>query len=161
MTKICSIDDCAQSVKAKNLCQRHYSREASRRWRAKNPDLNRERQCGYTEAWRAENPDQSREMSREDSRKLRARKRELTVEGIDYDDIWSRQGGYCYLCNGSMDRHIPYLDDDRRVNPEFASVDHLIPISKGGSHTSENLAFMHMACNRCKSTSLVFAMWEV
>jgi 5-methylcytosine-specific restriction endonuclease McrA len=36
-------------------------------------------------------------------------------------------------------------------HPASASLDHRIPLSKGGSHTAENTQLAHLACNVRKS----------
>lgn len=36
------------------------------------------------------------------------------------------------------------------MHPDDASIDHVIPLSKGGSHTLSNIAVIHMTVNRMK-----------
>jgi 5-methylcytosine-specific restriction endonuclease McrA len=40
----------------------------------------------------------------------------------------------------------------RELEPDFASVDHKIPISAGGQHSMENLWVLHADVNRAKNT---------
>lgn len=40
----------------------------------------------------------------------------------------------------------------RRLTPDEASLDHIIPISRGGQHTPENIQILHRDVNRAKST---------
>lgn len=54
----------------------------------------------------------------------------------------------CYLCN-------------RKINPELtspdpmsATLDHVIPLSRGGGHTWDNLLPTHLICNELKSNEL-------
>lgn len=53
-------------------------------------------------------------------------------------EVWTRDAGKCVEC-GSME------------NLEF---DHVIPLSKGGSSTAENLRILCRACNRKRGASL-------
>jgi 5-methylcytosine-specific restriction endonuclease McrA len=52
-----------------------------------------------------------------------------------------RDGQICQKCN----KHVP--------DPEV-EFDHIIPFSKGGRSTVENLRVVHRECNRQKSNSL-------
>lgn len=40
----------------------------------------------------------------------------------------------------------------RELTPENASLDHIIPVSKGGEHLLENIQFLHADVNRAKGT---------
>lgn len=56
----------------------------------------------------------------------------------------------CGICGKPVDKTIPYPD------PLSPSVDHIIPINRGG-HPSDidNLQLAHWTCNRAKSDKLV------
>lgn len=56
------------------------------------------------------------------------------VEKIDRAAVYERDGGRCHLCRKKAPRHAFHLD-------------HLIPLSKGGNHTHDNLAVAHASCN--------------
>jgi CRISPR/Cas system Type II protein with McrA/HNH and RuvC-like nuclease domain len=43
----------------------------------------------------------------------------------------------------------------RRLDPETASVDHMLPVSRGGCHTIDNVCIAHMDVNRAKGTLTV------
>ena len=68
-------------------------------------------------------------------------------EKIAFDDLMMRDGPLCQICGELMDwqtgRH-----------RERVSLDHIIPISKGGSHTMDNVRLVHMGCNSKKSDRL-------
>lgn len=51
----------------------------------------------------------------------------------------------CHLCGEPIDYTAGHLD------PLSFHVDHIIPMSKGGTDTIENKAASHRACNRMKS----------
>ena len=59
-------------------------------------------------------------------------------------------GDVCAICGRPIDKTLRFPD------PMSASVDHIIPISKGG-HPSDpqNLQLTHLICNQMKSTKLV------
>ena len=61
---------------------------------------------------------------------------------------WKGQGN-CGICHHSIDTTLNYPD------PKSFSVDHIIPLSKGGSERIENLQPAHLACNLAKGNSYV------
>lgn len=59
-------------------------------------------------------------------------------------------GAVCPGCGMPIDFSVPYPE------PMSATVDHIMPISKGGHpYAMENLQLMHFMCNRQKSNKLV------
>lgn len=72
------------------------------------------------------------------------RAREL---GLDADDtisvheLFKRDKGICQICKN-------------RVGPSEASIDHIVPISKGGPHTWDNVQLSHESCNYKKGAKL-------
>jgi 5-methylcytosine-specific restriction endonuclease McrA len=99
-------------------------------WRRNNPELRKR----YGRLWRERNP----EKVREKTRRRNARKRGVAAGRVDYDAIYRRDGEFCYLC------WEPVAKDD-------AQFDHVVPISRGGSHAAENIRATHAWCNRLKS----------
>lgn len=47
----------------------------------------------------------------------------------------------CYLCGETIDYNLKYPD------PMSQSLDHVVPLIAGGSHTRDNLAYTHLRCN--------------
>ena len=60
-------------------------------------------------------------------------------------EIYERDGWVCWLCNKIVDRNADYSHDE--YNPLYPSLDHVIPRSKGGTHTPDNLRLAHVECN--------------
>lgn len=57
----------------------------------------------------------------------------------------------CAICGMPVDKSLKF------PNPLSASVDHIIPIAKGGHPAAlENLQLTHLKCNQAKATKLVF-----
>lgn len=69
--------------------------------------------------------------------------------GVWVEKILEAYGYICYLCNEPIDMKLP------RTSKRGATVDHVIPLSKGGSDELENLRLTHWTCNRAKSNKLV------
>lgn len=74
--------------------------------------------------------------------RYRAKKNGVNFEPVSHEDVWERDQGHCYLC----DKKIRSLKE--------ANFDHIIPISRGGAHTFENLAATHARCNQRKNDKL-------
>ncbi len=55
----------------------------------------------------------------------------------------------CWICGDAVDMHLPYRDPDSgRVNPRSKSVDHRVPLNRGGPLLDPaNLALAHLGCN--------------
>lgn len=56
------------------------------------------------------------------------------IERIDRAAIIERDRSICHICG-------------KHVAPADMSLDHLIPLARGGSHTADNLAVAHLRCN--------------
>ena len=65
-------------------------------------------------------------------------------------DIAIRDGWLCHLCCGSVE---PSLWGHHR-HPESPNIDHVVPISRGGSDTAENVKLTHRVCNLRKSNKI-------
>jgi 5-methylcytosine-specific restriction endonuclease McrA len=75
----------------------------------------------------------------------RARKKVATVrDPFTNLEVFERDGWVCYLCETSVDRTLGYPD------PLSASLDHEIPLEKGGEHSWENCRLAHFSCNVMK-----------
>lgn len=118
-----------------DVCER-YRQKAQERWQ---------------EQWA--NPvcrQRMREKQYERSRRRQARKNGAPViEIVGRREIYVAGGGVCWLCN-------------QPVKYEQMHVDHVVPLSKGGSHVFENLRPAHARCNRQKGSKLPddFFLWR-
>lgn len=75
----------------------------------------------------------------------RAKKTGAYYERFDIEEIFNRDKWTCQLCGGEVDRFEPY------PGKKSASLDHVIPLSKGGTHTPANVQLAHLICNLKKS----------
>lgn len=67
---------------------------------------------------------------------------------IKHLDIFERDEWICHICNTLIDRT---LRGDAWMR---ATLDHVIPLSKGGTHTYDNVAAAHWKCNMDKGDRL-------
>lgn len=76
-------------------------------------------------------------------KRLKAHRRARTGRSQDFTlrEIAERDGWCCHLCGGKVpDRQYAARDDD-------PTLDHLVPVSKGGPHARDNVALAHNRCN--------------
>ena len=76
------------------------------------------------------------------NREREARKRNQFVERVDTAVLHARDGGYCGICK-------------EYVSSQDASIDHVIPLSKGGEHSYANTQVSHPLCNMRKSAKIL------
>lgn len=62
--------------------------------------------------------------------------------------LYFRDKGLCQICNQ------PVLIDVAYPDPQCLSIDHIVPISKGGTSSIKNLQITHLRCNLAKSNTL-------
>lgn len=80
--------------------------------------------------------------------KRRARTREVFDEMVDRREIFHRDNWICQLCGLGID---PALT---APNLWSASLDHIIPLARGGRHSRANTQASHAICNSRKGVSI-------
>lgn len=106
-----------------------------------NPDAVKASQKAYARR----HPDKMRMQS--NARRVRIL--EGVVEKFTAADVRNAKGDDCYLCGGLIDFSL------RHPDPWSSSLDHIVPVSKGGHHTLKNASMTHLRCNLRKGASLV------
>lgn len=83
----------------------------------------------------------------------RARKYGAEYErGITLTKVFERDNGVCQLCGGICD----YNDKKgHSLGKSYPTLDHIIPLSRGGSHTWGNVQLAHHYCNSFKRDRLL------
>ena len=81
----------------------------------------------------------------------RARKYDVEYEPIQPRYIYERDNWTCHLCGERVHKSHPKDGYD----PLGPSLDHIIPMSKGGAHIKSNVALAHFICNSIKSDGAV------
>lgn len=174
--RTCTDEGCNARHYAKGLCQKHYNaayyarnsdtvRERARSWAVENPDRKR----ANDHAWADANADRKRtndaaqkarkrehyrdlhraayladpERAKERWRRRRALKRANGYEPVSYVAILNEHGMICHICGDAI------------ATREDLHFDHVIPLSKGGSHTASNIRPAHALCNWRKGTRIL------
>lgn len=127
-------------------CQRQLT--AARR--AANPDYRQPRRSPEVarknaKRWRQRNP----EKARAQAALRRASKRAADTERFSYGEIYERDQWKCQICGEAINR------EAQHPSPMSRSVDHRIPIARGGAHTRANCQAAHLRCNLRKHAKLV------
>jgi len=76
-----------------------------------------------------------------------ARRAQETAPGREFVDrylVFERDNYACQLCGEHMNMEGPAR------SPRSPSIDHIIPLSRGGAHTYENTQAAHLVCNMSK-----------
>ncbi len=77
----------------------------------------------------------------------------LTPEHPDFHRLWEAQTGLCALCGKTMLRNRFEAPHARVWAKQRATFDHVIPRSKGGPDTLDNLQLAHARCNKVKGNT--------
>lgn len=80
---------------------------------------------------------------RDNEYKRKARKVNAFVEEVDLQVIYKRDKGICWLCEKPVDITLKWPDLG------FSTLDHVVPLAKGGLHCYGNIKLAHLSCN-CK-----------
>lgn len=79
----------------------------------------------------------------------------LVDTDISVQSLYKRDKGVCAICGGSCDySDYTVLDNNFIAGDWYPSVDHIIPIAKGGEHSWENVQLAHRICNYRKRDSM-------
>lgn len=175
----CRADGCDNKHFAKGFCKNHYQqdyikrtrdarkaylrryyeenretiREYQREYWQKNREklinqnrewyrANREQQLEYRRKYRAENLERVLELNR----KRRAREKGVTVRDFTADQWEEVKSEWSHRC--------AYCGKQKRL-----TVDHVIPIAKGGNHTKANIVPACQPCNSKKGDRDPFPFW--
>lgn len=79
---------------------------------------------------------------REGSRRTKAKRDGVSTERLDYAAILERDQGLCHICGEA-------------VSAEDLCFEHIVPTTRGGAHSYENVAVSHLACNSKKRSKIM------
>lgn len=78
----------------------------------------------------------------------RAKAAGVHIERFDPRAIMERDGWICQICGDPTDRAAQW------PSAEFPTIDHVVPLSLGGPHTTANTQCAHLVCNLRKNNKL-------
>jgi 5-methylcytosine-specific restriction endonuclease McrA len=109
-----------------------------RAWQVAHPEWMEERRPVNNAARRTP---KGRTQGRKDAHQRRARLAQSLVESFDDLEIFERDGWVCQLCLEPVDPSLAWPDGLSK------SLDHIVPLAFGGSHSRENTQLAHLVCN--------------
>lgn len=80
-------------------------------------------------------------------RRRASKKQATTGRPVLRSEIAERDHWKCQLCGDPVDKAVVWPD------PFSPSLDHIVPLSKGGAHDPDNVQLAHLRCNVAKGTS--------
>lgn len=104
----------------------------------------REKSRVYAREWRKRNPGLAR--MKDDRR--RALKANAFVEDVDIAIVYEASAGICYVCGDHIDPALKFPD------LHSLTLEHVHPLSRGGSHSYANCSVSHYRCNSSKGASI-------
>jgi len=130
-------------------------KEYIRKYLEKNPEKRKETCRRYITNNPKKRKESANKWARNNLEKLKAitiRRRALIkgafVERIKLVEVYKYRGWICGICGKKINKNLKY-PNVRRV-----SLDHIIPISKGGTHTFNNVQPAHLNCNISKNNKI-------
>lgn len=71
--------------------------------------------------------------------------------------LYERDKGICHICNEPCDYNDKQITDEGHfiAGETYPSIDHVIPIAKGGKHSWNNVKLAHHKCNGIKSDRII------
>jgi HNH endonuclease len=165
-TKNCTVEGCDRPLRARGLCSTHYNQRdpnrhasrpvpcavcgtlimrpyASSRQPACSVECRRHLQLGHEPAgpgaydWTSDAATRARQAGA------------TVIEPFDRNEVFERDGWICYLCERPVDRMVSIFHGDS------PTIDHVVPLSRGGEHSMRNAATTHLRCNSSKQDRVI------
>lgn len=130
---VCALPDCAIEFQPRKTGQRTCSEAHGKK------------------LWNRENPDPWGDRRRDNYHRRRALRAGASSGGpVVLSEIRERDGNVCHLCRETV-------ADAAWPDPLSPSLDHVVPLSKGGAHDPANVKLAHLRCNVEKGAELLEA----
>jgi 5-methylcytosine-specific restriction endonuclease McrA len=118
-----------------------HKKATDRQWRENNPETFK----SSILAAKAKRPEHYALINRGNAARRRSRKRLAPVEPVSLTAILARDQNACHLCGEEIS------------NKAEVTLDHLIPVVRGGAWAEWNLMLAHGSCNKKRGTRQILA----
>lgn len=81
------------------------------------------------------------------------------MEDVQRQVLFERDVGLCQICQDPINNKeeiFNWISCLSKMEPQRPSEDHIVPLSKGGQHSYENVQLTHLECN-LKKGALLFS----
>lgn len=135
----------ADKIKVYDKAYREANRERYKAWHDAYHQANFEKVKAWNKAYWKANSEQNRKYRQ----KRRALKQKAPYEVINEKTVFMRDGWICQICKNRVNKRFKW------PNPMCASLDHIVPLTQGGSHTYKNVQLTHLTCNLTKNVNVL------
>lgn len=162
----CECPDCQRDRREVGRSLKRMAREARREWQI-GEALAIDHACPECgRHFRSEHKDQaycSRECADKNMRRRHRTRRDARKRGgavvdtdIDLVGLINRDGLTCHICGGPCDPNDYEMTDEGFfiAGNRYPSIDHVIPLVKGGTHSWSNIRVAHRICNSIKNDAM-------
>lgn len=125
-------------------CRDAHKRQWNAEWHLRLPPERLERMRATSIEWQKRNPEKNRARAA----RRRAWKLNLPCEVFEDLEIFERDHWVCGLCGEPVGRMLRWPD------PQSPSLDHILPLSRGGHHIRVNCQLAHLQCNLKKNNKM-------
>jgi 5-methylcytosine-specific restriction endonuclease McrA len=147
------------SCKSWNTLRNFYKRNTNEKYRISQNKItsnyrknNPKKHSESNKKWYHENIDSAREINRRASRKRNALKKNNGVSFYTENEVIDIYGTKCHICKNEIDFLAPRRVGARNWQNSL-HIDHVVPISKGGKDSIENVKPSHALCNIIKNAN--------
>jgi hypothetical protein len=127
-----------------------YCKKCNKQRSTNNYFKNKNKRNAQVRKWQSENKEKVKEIWRRKENKRRSLIQNNGFEKYTEDEMISKYGTICYLCNKEIDLNAPRKSGKPGWEMSLWT-DHVIAISNGGADTLENVRPSHGLCNSNKS----------
>lgn len=94
--------------------------------------------------------------STKEARRRRKVNKAMVDKDITVQGLFKRDKGICYICGCKCDwKDFTEEDDVFIAGNSYPSIDHVIPLARGGLHSWNNVKLAHRLCNSKKSDGIL------
>ena len=80
----------------------------------------------------------------------------MVDKDIDIRRVYEKDNGICYLCKCKVDVNDYKTDGETFIRgANYPSIDHVVPLAKGGKHSWDNVRLAHRKCNWEKKDKII------
>ena len=144
---------CTPCRSAYNYSYHRSNPQKSRQTSKKYDKNNRNKRRVHEEKYKKYNPEKVKEWARRNNRKREALKRNNGHSPYSEKQVLDTYGSICHLCQISIDLSAP-RQCGKPGWEKGLHIDHLYPLSRGGSDTLENVRPSHGRCNVIKRATV-------